>query len=191
MRSKFQSLLCENAIVHQVSCPYMREKIGCAKRKHRHIVESRLTLMFNASLLVNYWPYAFLTATFLINRMPVKSLNFPSPWQTLFHLSLDYSILKVFGCACYPWLRPYCKNKLEPRSKQCIVIGYSLNHSGYMCLDPSIRRVYQSHHVMLMKTLFHFNYLLPLHFQNSPLAQLPFHLQPGFNSPLILIYLPW
>lgn len=27
--------------------------------------------------------------------------------------------MHVFGCLCYPWLRPYCPPKLSPRSQKC------------------------------------------------------------------------
>jgi histone deacetylase 1/2 len=35
-------------IVHQVSCPYAHQQNGSAKRKHRHIVETGLTLLAQA-----------------------------------------------------------------------------------------------------------------------------------------------
>lgn len=47
-----------------------------------------------------------------------ESLNFITPWQKLFHHSPIYTNLKVFGCSCYPLLRPYTKHKLEPKTKK-------------------------------------------------------------------------
>ncbi|KAL6190618.1 hypothetical protein ACLB2K_037012 [Fragaria x ananassa] len=44
-----------------------------------------------------------------------KALDMKSPFQKLFSKPPDLSYLRVFGTACYPYLRPYCKNKLEPR----------------------------------------------------------------------------
>jgi hypothetical protein len=40
----------------------------------------------------------------------------------------SYSELRTFGCACYPYLRPYEDHKLAFRSKQCIFIGYVVTH---------------------------------------------------------------
>lgn len=34
-------------------------------------------------------------------------------WEKLYNQKPDYSFLKTFGCACYPHLRLYNKNKLE------------------------------------------------------------------------------
>lgn len=54
-------------IVHQFSCPMTPKQSGFIERKHRHIVETSLTLLFHGhvphSLLVN----AFAMAVFLIN----------------------------------------------------------------------------------------------------------------------------
>lgn len=144
MSLRFQSLLKTSGIMHQISCPYTPEQNGCAERKHRHLVETGLTLLFNASMPLKYWADAFATATYLINRHPMKQLQLTSPWQKLFKLPPAYSSLRVFGCACYPWLRPYTPHKLDPRSKRCVFLGYTLNHKGYKCLDITTGRIYIS-----------------------------------------------
>lgn len=79
--------------------------------------------------------------------MPTKSLSFISPYEKLFLTPPDYTTLKVFGCLCFPWLKPYTTSKLQPRSVKCTFIGYSRNHKGYYCLDNSTGRIYISRHV--------------------------------------------
>ena len=66
-----------------------------------------LTLLSRSNILFHYWPYAFQTTSFLINRMPTLVLHNLSPYQILFHKAPDYFSLHIFGCACYPPLRPY------------------------------------------------------------------------------------
>ena len=63
---------------------------------------------------------------------------------------------RVFGCACFPYLRPYNNNKMEFRSKSCVFIGYSLNHHCYQCLDRSSGRIYLSRHVLFDEQMFPF-----------------------------------
>ena len=159
VNNKFKHLFYECGIVHQLSCPRTPEQNGCAERKHRHIVETGLTLLFNASMPAHYWADAFSTATYLINRMPMHSLRFQLPWQQLFRSSPNYMTLNVFGCACYPWLRPYSQHKLEPRTKRCVFLGYTLDYNGYRCLNPSTGRLYISKHVIVYEHTFPFAFL--------------------------------
>jgi hypothetical protein len=65
---------------------------------------------------LKFWDEAFLTATYLINRMPSKVIHDQTPFEHL-HRPPDYSHLCVFGCACWLNLRPYNTRKLQLRSK--------------------------------------------------------------------------
>lgn len=55
-----------------ISCPTIPEQngIAIAERKHRHVVEPGLTLLFHAKLPLFTWSETFLTVVFLINRLP-------------------------------------------------------------------------------------------------------------------------
>jgi histone deacetylase 1/2 len=107
-------------ITHHVSFPHAHQQNGSAERKHRHIVEVGLALLANASMPLKFWDEAFLTATYLINLMPSKVINNTSPVECLLETKPDYKSLRVFGCACWPNLRPYNSRKLAFRSKQCV-----------------------------------------------------------------------
>jgi len=82
--SKFQSFLTINGIVHQKSCPYTPKQNGLAEKKHRHIVETAITLLQNAKLPNLFWFHACATATYLINRMPCVTLQMHFPYQLLY-----------------------------------------------------------------------------------------------------------
>jgi histone deacetylase 1/2 len=112
----FITFLQQAGIVHHFSCPYNSAQNGRVERKHRHVVETGLALLAHASLSMKFWQYAFQSATFLINRMPSKVLNNASLYLTLFQKLSDYKSLRVFGCLCYPFIRPYNNHKLQYRS---------------------------------------------------------------------------
>lgn len=59
-----------------------------------------------------------------------------------------YTALRVFGCACYPYLRPYAKNKFDPKSLCCVFLGYNDKYKGYRCLYPPTGKVYICRHVL-------------------------------------------
>jgi histone deacetylase 1/2 len=112
-------------ISHHVSCPYAHQQNGSAERKHRHIVEVVLSLLAHASLPLKFWDEAFITATYPINRLPSKVIDNQTPLERLLHQKPDYSVLRTFGCACWPNMRPYNTHKLQFRSKRCVFLRYS------------------------------------------------------------------
>lgn len=66
----------ENCGIHrQISCPGTPEQNGVAVRKHRHIVETGLTIPLHINLPKSLWVEAFMTAVFLINRLPLYSIK--------------------------------------------------------------------------------------------------------------------
>lgn len=126
-------------ITSRYSCPYTSAQNGMAERKHRHVVETGLTLLAHASMPLTYWWDAFLAAAHLINCLPTSVLNGKSPVELLFNKKFDVSLLRSFGCACYPCLRPYQRHKFEFHSERCVHLGFSPIHKGYKCLTADGR----------------------------------------------------
>lgn len=152
----FTKALNDFGIVHRLICPHTHHQNGSIERKHRHIVELGLTLLSQASMPLSYWEHAFLTAVYLINRLPTPVLNYDVPFAKLHGKLPDYKLFKVFGCACFPLLRPYNQHKFDFRSTECTFIGYSPNHKGYKCLSPE-GRVYISKDVLFNEYKFPFS----------------------------------
>lgn len=65
-----------------------------------------------------------------------------------------YTALRVFGCKCYPSLRPYMTNKLDPKSSACVFLGYNEKYKGYRCYYPPTRKVFISRHVLFDENSF-------------------------------------
>ena len=150
----FTNHLAQCGIAQQLSCPNTPEQNGVAERKHQHIVETGLTMIFHATLPLKFWVHAFLTATFLINQLPSSFLNMETPFSKLFAKNPNYNGLKVFGCKCFPYLRHHDQHKFAKKTFPCVFLGYSPIHKGYRCLDPTTNRVYLSRHVVFMKIVF-------------------------------------
>jgi histone deacetylase 1/2 len=71
-----------------------------------------LALLANASMPLKYWDQAFLAAVYLIARTPSKVIGFDTAMHKLLAKQPDYSSMRIFGCACWPHLRPYNSHKL-------------------------------------------------------------------------------
>ncbi|CAL9247936.1 unnamed protein product, partial [Arabidopsis halleri] len=152
-----REFLSTSGVSHLTSPPHTPEHNGISERKHRHVVESGLTLLSQASIPTTYWTYAFATAVYLINRLITPVLSQQSPFFKLFGTHPNYAKLKVFGCLCFPWLKPYTRHKLESRSQSCVFLGYSLTQSAYFCLHVPSGRIYTSRHVVFEEEQFPFS----------------------------------
>jgi hypothetical protein len=64
----------------------------------------------------SYWGDALLTATYLINRMPSRILDFKTPLEVLSPpLSASKGVFpKVFGCVCFVHVHGPTRGKLDP-----------------------------------------------------------------------------
>ncbi|CAL1403910.1 unnamed protein product [Linum trigynum] len=190
---KLSSFFQLHGITHLLTPPHTPQHNGLAERKHRHIVETGLTLLHTAHLPLSFWTYAFRTAAYLINRLPSSSLRGATPYFTLFNEHPNYLKLRVFGCVCYPWLRPYSPHKLAPRSRRCIFLGYSLTQSEYQCFDPDSNRIFASRHVQFEEELLPglpspvpSTYSPPawVDFTKPPISQFVFHSSPSPTLPV-------
>ena len=129
--------------------------------------------MFHGKVPQKYWVEAFFTANFLSNLLPHTALDdSKSPFELLHHRRPNYRALRVFGCACFPMLRDYSVNKLDPRSHKCIFLGYKEKFKGYRCLLPTTGIVYITRHVIFDETSF-------------PFADSYSHLHPATKSTLL------
>nr|GFB55001.1 retrovirus-related Pol polyprotein from transposon TNT 1-94 [Tanacetum cinerariifolium] len=147
----------KHGIFHRRSCPYTSEQNDFVERRNRHVVETGLTLLAQACVPQCFWHYAFDIAIYLINCMPSRTSINKLPFKHIFKRSPDYSFLRIFGCLCFPHLRPYNHHKMDFRSTPCVFLGYSPSHHGYHCLDISTERLYFARHIRFNEAQFPFD----------------------------------
>ena len=72
--------------------------------------------------------HALEMATYLLNILPSKLLDYKSLTQIPYQKNPTYSHLRVFGCICFP-LFPFTNiHKLQSRSTPCAFLGYLSDH---------------------------------------------------------------
>ncbi|PKU87110.1 Retrovirus-related Pol polyprotein from transposon TNT 1-94 [Dendrobium catenatum] len=180
LNKKFQTLFKLNGIIHQLTCPHSPSQNGVAERKHRHLMETTRTLLIQASIPQHLWVDTLLTAAYLINQLPSSNTHHKSPYELLFGKTPSYERLRIFGCLCYPWLKPYSSNKLAPLSIPCVFIGYASAQKGYRCLDLKTNRIYTSCHVIFNESVFPY-----ATYQSS--QPTPLSITPNTTPPLLLV----
>jgi len=102
--NKLCSHLTSCGIVLCIVCSYTSSQNGIAKHKHRHVIETRLAIMFHACVMLPLWVEAFSIDVYLINRLPSQTLDGKTPYELLFGKYPNYIMLCTFGCLCFPYL---------------------------------------------------------------------------------------
>ena len=152
----FKPFLDKEGIALRQSCPYLHEQNGKVERKHRHVVETELTLLAQAKMPLKFWQEAFTYATYIINRLASPVIGNKTPFELLYHYKPNHSQIKVFGCECYPFFRPYNKHKFDFHTTKCTLLGISITHKEYVCMHHS-GRIYISASVKFNESSFPFS----------------------------------
>jgi hypothetical protein len=140
----FGAFMSEQGILHQTSCPDTPQQNGVAERKNHHILEVARALMFTMNVPKFLWSEAVLTATYLINRTPLRVTGMKSPCELILKDNTFVVPPKLFGCTCFVRDHRSSVSKLDPRALKCIFLGYSSGQRGYKCWSPSERRTFVS-----------------------------------------------
>lgn len=101
MSKQFDDFLQHKGIIHLISCLYTPQRNGMGERKHRHIIETAITMMTTTHLPQSLWFHACALFVFLINRMPSKTLGMQSPYQLLFGDNPQLQGIKIFETVVY------------------------------------------------------------------------------------------
>jgi transposase InsO family protein len=121
---EFGQFLASNGIEHQTTCVNTPEQNGVVERKNRHLLEVARSLMFTTNIPKFFWGEAVKTATYLINRMPLRIIGYKTPAECLFKSNEFIVPPKVFGCVCFVHDYRNSVGKLDPRAIKCVFVGY-------------------------------------------------------------------
>ncbi|GKA30496.1 retrovirus-related pol polyprotein from transposon TNT 1-94 [Tanacetum coccineum] len=116
-----------HGVLHQRSIAHNPQQNGRVERKHRHLLDTARALRLHGNLPLKFWGECILTATYRINKMPVKVLDWQSLFEKLYGKPPTYDHLRVIGCLCYVVdIRPH-KDKFANRGIKSVLIGYPVN----------------------------------------------------------------
>jgi transposase InsO family protein len=120
-----QNFLQYNGIVHQTTCVSTPEQNDVAERKNRYILGVTMCLLFVMNVLKYLWGEAAQTATYLINRIPLRAVDFSTPIEMLAGTTSFKVPPKKFECVCFLHNTSPSTSKLDAKSYKCVFVGYS------------------------------------------------------------------
>ena len=83
-----------------------------------------------------YWVEAIHAAIYIMDRTPTAAIHGMNPHENFIGKKLDLSHLNIFGCIAYVHIPDELRSKLDPKEKNYVFIGYSLEQKGYRCYNP-------------------------------------------------------
>lgn len=105
--STLQAYLTDCGIEHQTSGVGTPQQNGVVECKNHHLLEVTKALLFSMNVPKTFWSKALLTASYLINRMPSRVLNFQSPFTILCPSHPLFLIPpRILGCIYYVHTQP-------------------------------------------------------------------------------------
>ena len=153
----FQDFCDAKGIKRELTAPYNPPQNGVAERMNRMIQEKVRSMLSNAELPNGFWAEAVATAVHLINRSPSRVLEKEAVAEFVWSgKTPSYKHLRVFGCEAYSHIPKEFRNKLEPKSRKCIFMGYGESgEMGYRLWDPESRKILRSNDVYFNEAKFH------------------------------------
>ncbi|XP_019232006.1 PREDICTED: uncharacterized protein LOC109212783 [Nicotiana attenuata] len=136
------------------TCAYTPQQNGVAERKHRHILEVTRAIRFQANIPIKIWGHCVLAAIYIINRLPSSVIGV-SPFEKLYKRKPSLIHLRVIGCLCYAKIIQE-SDKLKPRAKSAILMGYSEVQKGYVLYDLTTNSFFVSRDVIFREDVFPF-----------------------------------
>jgi transposase InsO family protein len=100
LSDEFKQMCEEKRILRQLTIPYTPQQNGVAERRNRTLLEMVRSMMVQANLSITFWGDALLTAVYILNRVPSKSVS-STPYELWNNKKPDLSNLRPWGCAAF------------------------------------------------------------------------------------------
>lgn len=149
--TEFEDILEREGIKRERTVEYTPQQNGVAERMNRTLVEMARCMMLSSHVSPEFWAEAVNTATHIRNRCPTRSLQGITPYEAYYKKKPNVSYFKQFGCKAYFLDKTPNKGKFDPRSKECIFVGYSNESKAYRLWNPKTKKILKSRDVRFIE----------------------------------------
>ncbi|GBN04901.1 Retrovirus-related Pol polyprotein from transposon TNT 1-94 [Araneus ventricosus] len=166
----FETFLRNLGIKIERTSFYTPELNGIAERFNRSSMEAVRTMLQDSGLQPRFWAEALHAYVHTKNRCSHKLTEGKTPMEIWSGHKPSIRHCRTFGSLAYVYVPIVNRNKLQPKAKIGILVGYAVNRRGYRVWLPKERKVVESIHVKIdetkngVKTLFgqvkHYDYAI-------------------------------
>ena len=94
---------------------------------------------------------------YIINRAPLSSIGYVSPYERLFGDKPSYTHMRAFGCLCFVNTLKQGRTKFEVRARCCVFLGYPFGQKAYKVYDLNTKRVIVTRDIKFFEKHFPFH----------------------------------
>ncbi len=124
--NQFKEYLSQHGIEHQLTIAYTPQQNGVAERMNRTLLDLIRSMLHTAKIEKRFWAEALSTAVYIRNRVTSRALpDNTTPYFRWMNQKPDLSHLRIFGCKCWYVIPKTKVKKLDARSRQGVMLGYS------------------------------------------------------------------
>ena len=134
--------------------PHTAEPRGLIERAGRSLTERARCLKIAANLPNYLWKELYKVSAFLLNRTPVKSLGWITPWEAVTGNKPSFSYVEQFGCKAYATIKKIPKlQRLELRAYIGYLVGWDATDI-YRIWLPSKHKIIRTRDVIFSKEVY-------------------------------------
>ena len=117
-------------------------------------MEMERTILNESRLSNVFWPQEVFTILHILNRIFLRNNNDKTHYQLWKGIPASIKHFRIFGSKCY--IKRIDKNmgKLESRTDEGILVGYSYSRKGYKCYNFRLRKFVESIDVKIDESSF-------------------------------------
>ncbi|GJR77477.1 retrovirus-related pol polyprotein from transposon TNT 1-94 [Tanacetum coccineum] len=149
---KFGEFCNTNGITHNFSAPRTPQSNGVDERKNMTLQEMSRTILNEQSLPQKFWCNVVDTSTYILNRILITAILGKTPYELLRGRKPTLDYFRVFGSKCFILNIKDHFTKFDPKSYECVFLGYSQNSKVYIILNKHTRKVKESLNVTFDET---------------------------------------
>ncbi|GJS82260.1 retrovirus-related pol polyprotein from transposon TNT 1-94 [Tanacetum coccineum] len=141
-----------NGITHNFSALRTPQSNGVVERKNRTLQEISRTMLNEQSLPQKFWCNAVDTSAYILNRILIRAVLGKTPYELLRGRKPMLDYFRVFRSKCFILNTKDYLTKFDPKSYECVFLGYSQNSKAYIILNKHTRKVEESLNVTFDET---------------------------------------
>jgi hypothetical protein len=140
MAAKFMPYCADEGVQRHYSTLYSPQQNGVIEWHNQTVVGMARALLKQRGMPAVFWREAVVTAVYILNRSPTKTLNGRTPYESWHGRKPAVSHLRVFGCLTFTIELGHI-GKLDDRSTLGVFISYMEGSKAYCILDLGTQRV--------------------------------------------------